>query len=111
MPWDPKSFYCYTEYWANACNTPFRLYKQNQHEGGVRTPLIAHWPAGIKNPGRQDRERGHVMDFHATFRELAGVEYPEEFEGRKIGPSRGTQSRGRVRRRATPASRRNILYL
>lgn len=89
MPWDPKSYHCYPPEWANACNTPWRLYKQNQNEGGISTAMIAHWPKGIKNPGRFDRQRGHLIDFHATFRDLAGVEYPKEYKGHKIGPALG----------------------
>ncbi|MCM8542210.1 MAG: arylsulfatase [Lentisphaeraceae bacterium] len=89
MPWDPKSYHCYPKEWANACNTPFRKYKQNQNEGGISTAMIAHWPKGIKNPGRFDRQRGHLIDFHATFRELAGVDYPSEYKGNKIGPANG----------------------
>ncbi len=88
-PWDGKSYYCYPKEWANACNTPFRKYKQNQNEGGISTPLIAHWPKGISVPGTFDRQRGHLVDFHATFRELAGAQYPTEFNGNKIGPARG----------------------
>jgi arylsulfatase len=88
-PWDGRSYYCYPKEWANACNTPFRKYKQTQNEGGISTPMIAHWPKGITVPGTFNRERGHLVDFHATFRDLAGVEYPSEFEGRKIGPARG----------------------
>ena len=89
MPWDPKSFHCYPQDWANACNTPWRKYKQNQNEGGISTAMIAHWPKGIKNPGSFDRQRGHLVDFHATFRDLAGVDYPAEYKGNKIGPARG----------------------
>jgi len=89
MPWDPKSFHCYPQDWANACNTPWRKYKQNQNEGGISTAMIAHWPKGIKNPGSFDRQRGHLVDFHATFRDLAGVDYPSEYKGNKIGPARG----------------------
>ena len=89
MPWDPKSYHCYPKEWANACNTPWRKYKQNQNEGGISTAMIAHWSKGIKNPGRFDRQRSHLIDFHATFRELAGVEYPSEYKGNKIGPANG----------------------
>ena len=89
MPWDPKSFWCYTTEWANACNTPFRKYKQSQNEGGISTPLIVHWPKGIKNPGRLDRQRGHLVDLHATFRDLAGAQYPAEFKGNKLGKPHG----------------------
>ena len=65
-PWDPKSCWCYDPGWAHVGNTPFRHYKQNQHEGGIRSPLIVHWPKGLKakagsitaqsgrNPIRQD---------------------------------------------------------
>ncbi len=89
MPWDGASYYCYPKEWANACNTPLRLYKQTQNEGGISTPMIANWPDGIANPGRIDRQRAHLIDFHATFRELAGVDYPETYGEHQIGPARG----------------------
>jgi len=89
MPWDPESFWTYDQRWAFACNTPWRKFKQNQHEGGVSTPLIAHWPEGITHPGRIERQRGHLVDLHATFCELAGVAYPSEFQGEAVGPARG----------------------
>jgi arylsulfatase A-like enzyme len=88
-PWDPTSFWCYDERWAHACNTPWRKYKQNQHEGGVSTPLIAFWPKGIVKPGRLERQRGHLVDLHATFCELVGVDYPVEHNGSPVGPARG----------------------
>ncbi|MCM8537216.1 MAG: arylsulfatase [Lentisphaeraceae bacterium] len=89
MPWDPKSFHCYSHEWANACNTPWRMYKQNQNEGGIATSMIAHWPKGITVPGTFNRQRGHLIDFHATFRDLAGAKYPSEYKGNKIGPALG----------------------
>ena len=88
-PWNPDSFWCYDQRWAHACNTPWRKFKQNQHEGGVATPLIAHWPKGITNPGRFERQRGHLVDLHATCRELAGVDYPKQQHGQPIGAARG----------------------
>ena len=88
-PWDGRSYYCYPKEWANACNTPLRLYKQNQNEGGISTPMIVSWPDGISVPGTLNRQRGHLIDFHATFREVAGVEYPSEYDGNKLGPVRG----------------------
>jgi arylsulfatase len=89
MPWDPESFHCYNDSWANACNTPWKKFKQNQNEGGISTPLIAHWPNGIKHPGRFDRDRGHLVDIHATLRDLADVDYPVTFNGTTLGPARG----------------------
>ena len=61
--------------WANASNTPFRKYKVFDHEGGIATPLIAHWPAAIE-AGAISHEVGHVIDFLPTFAELAGADYP-----------------------------------
>ena len=89
MPWDPESFWTYDRRWAFACNTPWRKFKQNQHEGGISTPFIAYWPAGTTNPGRIERQRGHLVDLHATVRELAGVDYPPTYESEQIGPARG----------------------
>ncbi|MFH5802736.1 arylsulfatase [Alienimonas sp. DA493] len=64
--------------WANACNTPFRLYKHFVHEGGACTPLIAHWPAAIDADRRGGfvRELAYLPDVMATAVELANAEYP-----------------------------------
>ncbi|MEZ5940711.1 MAG: arylsulfatase [Planctomycetaceae bacterium] len=89
MPWDPKSYWTYDKGWAHACNTPFREYKQNQHEGGISTPLIAHWPKGIAKPGDITSQPGHLVDFMPTFLELAGGTYPETFADHPVGKARG----------------------
>jgi arylsulfatase len=68
------SYAAYREPWANASNTPFRLYKQWQHEGGVRTPFIVHWPKGISAPGSINGSMGHIIDIMPTFLELAKAE-------------------------------------
>jgi arylsulfatase len=86
-PWDPKSYWTYDASWAGAGNTPFRLYKQNQHEGGIASPLIVHWPEGLKTePGAITRQPGHLVDFMATFLELADATYPERIGDRRIDP-------------------------
>lgn len=66
--------------WANACNTPFRLYKHFLHEGGACTPMIAHWPAGIPNAkkGGLARQFAYLPDFMATCVQLAGATYPDD---------------------------------
>ena len=65
--------------WANASNTPFRLYKHFLHEGGASTPMIAYWPKGIASDkrGQFARQFGYLPDFMATCVELAGATYPE----------------------------------
>jgi arylsulfatase A-like enzyme len=64
--------------WANACNTPFRLYKHFVHEGGACTPMIASWPNGIPKDeeGSFVRHVAYLPDFMATCVELSGTTYP-----------------------------------
>ncbi|MBM79008.1 MAG: sulfatase [Planctomycetaceae bacterium] len=89
-PWDPKSYWTYDSSWAWMGNTPFRLYKQNQHEGGISSPMIAHWPAGLKaKAGSVTDQPGHLIDFMATFIELSGAKYPQQIGDRKIDPLQG----------------------
>lgn len=75
--------------WANASNSPFRKYKKWTHEGGIATPLVAHWPSGISRRGEWERQPGHVIDVMATCVDLSGAEYPETFRGRDIIPLEG----------------------
>ena len=66
--------------WANACNTPFRLYKHFVHEGGACTPMIAFWPAGIarNDVGSFVRQYAYLPDFMTTCLELSGADYPSD---------------------------------
>jgi arylsulfatase len=75
--------------WATLENTPFRRYKHFNHEGGIATPLIAHWPAGIAAHGDLRQQPGHLVDIMATCVDLAGAKYPAEFKGQSIQPMEG----------------------
>ncbi|MFD2790032.1 arylsulfatase [Arenibacter sp. H213] len=74
--------------WANVANTPFRLYKNHNYEGGINSPLIAYWPNKIK-PNTFTNYPGHFIDFMSTFLELSGASYPDVYNGEKITPLRG----------------------
>lgn len=84
-----ESHRCLEIGWANAANTPFRENKMWIHEGGISTPLIAHWPAGIKAKGRLVKEVGHVIDLAPTLLEAAGASYPRQLKGRTLTPLAG----------------------
>ena len=89
-PWDPDSYWCYDVGWAHAGNTPFRWYKQNQHEGGISSPLIAHWPNGMSaRQGTISHQPGHLIDLLATCMDATGAKYPTEFNGRPTTPVQG----------------------
>ena len=77
--------------WAHASDTPFRAYKHFTQEGGIATPLIAHWPAGMPEAqrGTVTDAQGPIMDVMATALDAAGTACPEAFEGRTIAPMEG----------------------
>jgi arylsulfatase len=75
--------------WANASNTPYRSYKKWVHEGGIASPLVVQWPAGIKQTGELRTHPSHLIDIMATCLDVAGVAYPEEFRGNAILPYEG----------------------
>jgi len=70
--------------WANASNTPFRKFKKWTHEGGIATPLIAHWPRAIEHKGRLVHQPGHIVDIMATCLEVSGGLYPKRSDGHEI---------------------------
>jgi arylsulfatase len=78
MPGPEDTYIAYGQGWANVSNTPFREYKHWVHEGGISTPLIAHWPRGISAKGELRRQPGHLIDIAATIYDLAGAEYPRQ---------------------------------
>nr|WP_150107250.1 arylsulfatase [Pedosphaera parvula] len=91
MPGPEDTYVAYGRSWANVSNTPFREYKHWVHEGGISTPLIVHWPAGIASgrDGRLESQPGHLVDIMATCVDVAGVTYPREFNGQAIKPMEG----------------------
>ncbi len=74
---------------ARVSNTPFAGWKVSQWEGGIATPLIGWWPGRIPAGAINTGHEVHLEDFMATFLEIAGVDYPAEFQGRKIFPAQG----------------------
>jgi arylsulfatase len=88
-PGPAESDIAYDARWANMCNTPLRLYKQYAHEGGTATPMIAHWPAVIKDRGQLRKFPSHLVDLMPTVVELSGASYPKAVAGQPILPMEG----------------------
>lgn len=89
------SYAFYGACWANASNTPFRKYKKRIHEGGISSPLIAHWPRGIHPDlkGTLVHKPTHLIDLMATCVDLSTAEYPETYKGKNILPMEGKSLR------------------
>ena len=79
---------CGTE-WGIMHNTPLRGSKAGVHEGGIATPLIVRWHDAIQTGGEITNQVGHVMDLLPTFCDVAGVQYPDEYNGEEIIPCEG----------------------
>jgi len=88
-PGSAKSFLCLGPGWSTACNTPLRLHKVWVHEGGISSPLIVHWPAGIAARGELRRDVCHFIDLVPTLVELGGGRRPEVWDGKPVPPPPG----------------------
>jgi arylsulfatase len=88
-PGSAASYLCLGPGWSSAANTPLRHHKTWVHEGGINTPLIVHWPAGIKARGELRQNPGHLIDLPPTILELAGGAWPQTLDGQKVPPPHG----------------------
>ena len=89
MPGQENTWLTYGEEWANVSNTPFRLYKHWVHEGGIASPLIVHWPKGIKAKGALRIQPAHLIDIMATCIDIAQIPYPQTYGLNTIQPLEG----------------------
>jgi arylsulfatase A-like enzyme len=100
IPGPSDTYIGYGRGWATVSNTPFREYKHWVHEGGISTPLIAHWPAQIQpaqikpaqiqSSGELRTQPGHLIDIMATCADVAGAAYPSDatpLEGVSLVPA------------------------
>ena len=89
LPGPEVTYQSYGLPWANASNTPFLLYKHHVHEGGISSPLIAHWPAGLDGKGVIHDGPGHVIDLVSTCLDAAGAAPITELDGIAMQPIEG----------------------
>jgi len=87
-PGDALTYQSYDRPWANVSNAPFRRFKHYVHEGGISTPLIAHWPAGF-SPRANAHMPGHVIDILPTLLEVVGAPPLEGLDARRVQPLEG----------------------
>ena len=103
------SFPHYPQGWAQVSNTPLKWYKKNTHGGGIRAPLIFHWPRGIAARGAIRTQYHHVIDVLPTLLELTGASAPAQYRGTTQTPLHGV-SMAYSFDDAAAASRRPVQY-
>jgi arylsulfatase A-like enzyme len=89
IPGPDSTYTSYATEWANLSNAPFRWYKHYGHEGGVSSPFIMHWPAGIEVKNVIRNQVAGIIDIMSTIVDISGAEYPEIYNGNAIKPMEG----------------------
>ncbi|WP_299054162.1 arylsulfatase [uncultured Nocardioides sp.] len=90
VPGPESTYQSYGRAWAHLSNTPFREYKHWVHEGGISTPLLVRWPAGLGEAGGTlVTEPAQLVDVLPTFLDAAGASYPTERDGHVVPPAEG----------------------
>ena len=92
-PGSAATYLCLGPGWSTASNTPFRRHKTWVHEGGIATPLIAHWPDGISDRGLLRHSPGHVTDLAPTILDVTGATRFEEWDGKPVPTAPGVSLR------------------
>jgi arylsulfatase len=85
----PESHPNYPHGWLQVSNTPFKFAKATTHGGGVRDPLIIHWPRGIKSSDEIRSQFHHINDIMPTLLEVIGIDKPESYRGKTLKPIEG----------------------
>ncbi len=106
MPGTEDTFQSYGREWTYVSNTPFRMHKMLVHEGGISTPLVAHWPGEMKRRGELETADGHVMDLLPTVAEVGGAKLANAVSGKSLEPL----LRGKARAGHEAWSRRTLFY-
>ena len=88
-PGSAETYLCLGPGFSSAANTPHRRHKTWVHEGGISTPLIAHWPQGITAKNELRTTPAHMIDIVPTILESAGIEKPKEWQGEPIPEAPG----------------------
>ncbi len=83
-PGSAATHLCLGPGWSTVSNTPFRRHKTWVHEGGIATPLVAHWPNGISARGELRHGASHVIDIVPTVVQLAHGTMPAEWQGETV---------------------------
>jgi arylsulfatase len=88
-----KTYNHYPTGWAWAFNTPFKLWKRYNFEGGTADPLVVSWPKGIAARGEVRGQYNHATDIVPTIYDCLGVELPDVVKGFPQVPLEGVSFR------------------
>jgi arylsulfatase len=106
----PATYNHYPTGWAWAFNTPFKMWKRYNFEGGVADPLLISWPAGIQAKGEVRHQYCHATDIVWTMYDLLGVELPSEVKGYPQIPLEGVSLRSTFESANAPTPKETAFF-
>jgi arylsulfatase A-like enzyme len=106
----PKTYNHYANGWAMAFNTPFKMWKRYEFNGGTCDPCIISWPAGTKARGEIREQYHHAIDIVPTILDVLGVDAPETIKGHVQSPFDGVSMRGSIDDPSAPSARKTQFY-
>lgn len=104
------TYVCYPTGWTQVSNSPYRYFKRTPMAGGIRVPLVMHWPSRIADPGALRPQWVHVTDILPTVIDATRASVPEEFKGEKTRALDGISFSSIVDNARAPALRRRQYY-
>ena len=106
----PKTYNHYPNGWAMAFNTPFKMWKRYEFNGGTSDPCIISWPAGMKARGEIREQYHHAIDLVPTILDALGVEPPAAIKGHVQSDFDGVSMRYSFDDASAPTTRRTQFY-
>lgn len=106
----PATYNHYPVGWAWAFNTPFKMWKRYNFEGGVADAMIVSWPKGIKAKGELRKQFLHATDVVPTIYDCLGVELPEEVKGFQQIPLEGVSFRSTFDKADAPTPKETAFF-
>jgi arylsulfatase A-like enzyme len=100
----------YPNGWAMAFNTPFKMWKRYEFNGGTSDPCIISWPAGIKSKGEIRHQYHHAIDLVPTVLDVLGIESPHAIKGHVQSPIDGVSMRSSFDHPRVPSTRSTQFY-
>ena len=105
-----KTYNHYPTGWAMAFNTPFKMWKRYEYNGGTCDPCIISWPAGTKARGEVREQYHHAIDLVPTVLDVLGIEPPETIKGHTQSPLDGVSMRNSFDDASSESSRKTQFY-
>jgi arylsulfatase len=105
-----RTYNHYPTGWAMAFNTPFKLWKRYEYNGGTSDPCIISWPAGTRARGEVRSQYHHAVDLVPTILDVLGVEAPATIKGHVQSPVDGVSMRYSFDDDAAPSARKTQFY-